>query len=66
MPLPTARGLAPGAVNEIARKLFGGALITSATEPTSDGLESGFFSIAVRSAEKRDDIVGAQRLRRPS
>lgn len=42
-----ARGLAPGAVNEIARKLFGGALITSATEPTSDGLESGFFSIAV-------------------
>ena len=42
-----ARGLAPGAVSEIARKLFGGALITSATEPTSDGLESGFFSIAV-------------------
>ena len=42
-----ARGLAPGAVNEIARKLLGSALITSATEPTSDGLESGFFSIAV-------------------
>lgn len=42
-----ARGLAPAAVNEIARKLFGSALITSATEPTSDGLESGFFSIAV-------------------
>jgi len=42
-----ARGLAPGAVKEIARKLFGSALITSATESTSDGLESGFFSIAV-------------------
>jgi two-component system, OmpR family, response regulator len=42
-----ARGMTPAAVNEILRKLFGARLITTATEPTSDGLESGFFSIAV-------------------
>lgn len=42
-----ARNLTPVEVNEIMRKLFGGSLITTATEPTSDGLESGFFSIAV-------------------
>jgi len=42
-----ARNLAPAAVNEIMRKLFSGTLITTATEPSSDGLESGFFSIAV-------------------
>lgn len=42
-----ARNLAPAEVNEIMRKLFSSRLITVATEPSSDGLESGFFSIAV-------------------
>ncbi|MEO8143868.1 MAG: response regulator [Betaproteobacteria bacterium] len=42
-----ARGLTPVQVAEIMRKLFEGRQITTATEPTSDGLESGFFSIAV-------------------
>jgi two-component system OmpR family response regulator len=42
-----APGLAPGSVSEIMRKLFASRLITTATEPSSDGLESGFFSIAV-------------------
>ena len=42
-----ARNLAPAAVDEIVRKLFSDALITTATEPTSDGLASGFFTIAV-------------------
>ena len=41
------RNLTPLQVNEIMRKLFDGRQITTATEPTSDGLESGFFSIAV-------------------
>lgn len=40
-PLKTAE------VSDILRKLFGARLITTATEPTSDGLESGFFTIAV-------------------
>lgn len=42
-----AHGLTPVQVNDIMRKLFDGRQITTATEPTSDGLESGFFSIAV-------------------
>jgi two-component system, OmpR family, response regulator len=42
-----ASGLTPVQVAEIMRKLFEGRQITTATEPTSDGLESGFFSIAV-------------------
>jgi len=42
-----SHGLTPIAVNVIVRKLFRNGLITTATEPTSDGLESGFFTIAV-------------------
>lgn len=42
-----AGNLTPAAVIEIMRRLFGASLITTATEPSSDGLESGFFSIAV-------------------
>ena len=42
-----ARGLTPLQVAEIMRRLFEGRQITTATEPTSDGLESGYFSIAV-------------------
>ena len=43
----TVRHLSRSQVTEILRKFFAGRLITTATEPTSDGLESGFFSIAV-------------------
>jgi CheY-like chemotaxis protein len=39
--------LAVDEVTDILKKLFAGRLITNATEPSSDGLESGFFSIAV-------------------
>jgi CheY-like chemotaxis protein len=39
--------LAAGAIVEILKKFFGSRLITNATEPSSDGLESGFFSIDV-------------------
>ena len=42
-----AANLKPAEVNETARRLFAAQLITTATEPTSDGLESGFFTIAV-------------------
>ncbi len=42
-----ASNLTPTEVSDILRKFFAAALITTATEPTSDGLESGFFSIAV-------------------
>ena len=42
-----ACNLTPVQVAEIMRRLFEGRLITTATEPTSDGLESGYFSIAV-------------------
>lgn len=42
-----AGNLTPTVLTEIMRKLFDRRLITTATEPTSDGLESGFFSIAV-------------------
>jgi two-component system OmpR family response regulator len=42
-----AGNLKPADVNVILRKLFKNSLITTATEPTSDGLESGFFTIAV-------------------
>jgi len=42
-----ARNLTPVQTNEILRKFFAERLITTATEPSSDGLESGFFSIAV-------------------
>lgn len=42
-----ARNVAPAQTNEILRKFFAERLITTATEPSSDGLESGFFSIAV-------------------
>ena len=42
-----APNLASGEVVEIVKKLFAGRLVTNATEPSSDGLESGFFSIDV-------------------
>ena len=42
-----ARNLNPVKVNEMLRRFFADRLITTATEPSSDGLESGFFSIAV-------------------
>jgi len=34
-------------IGETLKKFFGSRLITNATEPSSDGLESGFFSIDV-------------------
>ena len=43
----TVRTISHAEVTEILRKLVADRLITTATEPTSDGLESGFFSIAV-------------------
>ena len=42
-----ARNLAAADIAEILKKLLDGRLITNATEPSSDGLESGFFSIDV-------------------
>jgi two-component system, OmpR family, response regulator len=46
--LRTAAGkLAIADVVEVLKKLFEARLITNATEPTSDGLESGFFTIDV-------------------
>ncbi len=42
-----ARNVTPLKSNEIMRKFFADRIITTATEPSSDGLESGFFSIAV-------------------
>jgi two-component system, OmpR family, response regulator len=39
--------LAIADVAQVLMKLFAGRLITNATEPSSDGLESGFFSIDV-------------------
>jgi two-component system, OmpR family, response regulator len=42
-----APNLAAGEITDILKKLFAARLITNATEPSSDGLESGFFSIAV-------------------
>jgi two-component system, OmpR family, response regulator len=42
-----AGNLAAAEIVEILKKFFGGRLITNATEPSSDGLESGFFSIDV-------------------
>ena len=42
-----ARNLTPLQVQETMRKFFAERIITTATEPSSDGLESGFFSIAV-------------------
>ena len=42
-----ARNVTPIKSYEIIRKFFADRLITTATEPSSDGLESGFFSIAV-------------------
>ena len=43
----TVRNISRTEVEEILRKLFAKRLIITATKPTSDGLESGFFSIAV-------------------
>jgi CheY-like chemotaxis protein len=43
----SAPNLAAADIVEILKKFFGGRLITNATEPSSDGLESGFFSIDV-------------------
>jgi CheY-like chemotaxis protein len=42
-----APNLAAVEISETLKKFFGGRLITNATEPSSDGLESGFFSIDV-------------------
>jgi len=42
-----ARKIAVTGVPEILAKLFADRLITTATEPSSDGLESGFFTIDV-------------------
>lgn len=42
-----ARGHSRDDVNATLKKLFQDQLITTATEPSSDGLESGYFSIAV-------------------
>jgi two-component system OmpR family response regulator len=42
-----ARGLAVADVAAVLNRLFAARLITTATEPSSDGLESGFFTIDV-------------------
>jgi CheY-like chemotaxis protein len=42
-----ARGQGVAEIEEILKSLYGHRLITNATEPSSDGLESGFFSIDV-------------------
>ncbi|MGH8764821.1 MAG: response regulator transcription factor [Burkholderiales bacterium] len=42
-----AKGQSRDDVNGTLKKLYAEKLITTATEPTSDGLESGYFSIAV-------------------
>jgi two-component system OmpR family response regulator len=42
-----AASLKPADVNEILRKLFSAQLITTANEPSSDGLASGFSTISV-------------------
>jgi two-component system, OmpR family, response regulator len=42
-----AKGQSRDDVNDTLKKLFAEKLITTATEPSSDGLESGYFSIAV-------------------
>lgn len=42
-----ARALAVADIAVVLKKLYAARLITNATEPTSDGLESGFFSIDV-------------------
>jgi two-component system OmpR family response regulator len=42
-----ARALAVADVVAVLNKLFAARLITNATEPSSDGLESGFFTIDV-------------------
>jgi two-component system, OmpR family, response regulator len=42
-----APNLAASEIEVTLKKFFGGRLITNATEPSSDGLESGFFSIDV-------------------
>jgi CheY-like chemotaxis protein len=42
-----APNLAASEIDDTLKKFFGGRLITNATEPSSDGLESGFFSIDV-------------------
>jgi CheY-like chemotaxis protein len=42
-----APNLAAAEIADILKKFFAGRLITNATEPSSDGLESGFFSIDV-------------------
>jgi two-component system OmpR family response regulator len=42
-----AKGRSRDEVNDTLKSLFADQLITTATEPSSDGLESGYFSIAV-------------------
>ncbi|HEY8069900.1 MAG TPA: response regulator transcription factor [Burkholderiales bacterium] len=56
----SAPNLAAAEIVETLKKFFGSRLITNATEPSSDGLESGFFSIDVpagffTSATPKDD-----------